>query len=88
MNQPSASDMEMNIDQMLDWKRNMYPAAKVYGGNCVAPFHHLHFEEILNDIGATKRYNSWFTYPKAERYGDCLQSAPAYAVTPSEKKTQ
>ena len=81
--QPSTNEMEITIDRTLDWKRNMYPAAKSFKGGCIAPFHHLHFDEILDDMGAKKKNNSWFIYPKAELYGACLQSAPAYTVTPS-----
>jgi len=73
-------EMRANINRMLDWKRRVRPAASVYGGNCVAPFLHLHFDEILNDVGATLSYDSMFGYPDAEKFGKCLDSAPKYKV--------
>ena len=82
-NQPSRSDMEANIDMMLNWKRNERPAAQVYGGQCSAPFHFKHFDELLADIGAKKRKRSnplaeQFSYPNAAAYGSYLASAPTY----------
>ena len=37
---------------MLHFKRVERPAAGVYGGLCVAPYHFKHFDELLADIGA------------------------------------
>jgi len=79
VDQKSTEEMEVEIEKLLEWKRKVYPPAKVYGGNCVAPFHHLHFDEILHDIGARK-YKAMFSYPDAEAYGECLESAPKYSV--------
>jgi dimethylaniline monooxygenase (N-oxide forming) len=48
----------------------------------VAPYHFKHFDELLADIGATKRRRNplveKFTPPDADRYAQYLASAPAY----------
>ena len=81
-NQPSAEEMNENIEMMLDWKRNKRPAAQVYGGLCSAPFHFLHFDELLADMGATvKKRNPIaenLSPPNAEAYGRFLRSSPRY----------
>ena len=80
-NQPSAQAMRDNIEMMLHFKRVERPAAGVYGGLCVAPYHYKHFDELLADIGATKRsrgLKEMFTPPDADAYADFLASAPAY----------
>ena len=82
-NQPSDKAMRDNIEMMLDWKRRERPAAQVYGGLCSAPFHFKHFDELLADIGATKRKRSnplaeQFSYPDYKSYGEFLASAPQY----------
>jgi len=84
-NQPGAEAMRKNIDEMLRWRRQERPAAKVYGGLCSAPFHFRHFDELLKDMGARrwKRGNplaEQFSYPNAEAYGAFLKSTPQYAA--------
>ncbi|MET1411607.1 NAD(P)/FAD-dependent oxidoreductase [Roseibium sp. HPY-6] len=84
-NQPTETEMTKNIEEMLEWRRNERPAAKVYGGLCSAPFHFRHFDELLSDMGAakTKRSNplaEQFSYPNADAYGAFLASAPQYAA--------
>jgi cation diffusion facilitator CzcD-associated flavoprotein CzcO len=80
--QPSEQEMRDNIEMMLHFKRVERPAAGVYGGLCVAPYHYKHFDELLADIGATKRRRNplaeMFTPPDADAYGQFLASAPAY----------
>jgi cation diffusion facilitator CzcD-associated flavoprotein CzcO len=82
--QPSAAAMRENIDMMLNWKRNERPAAGVYGGLCVAPYHFRHFDELLADMGAkiTKRgaLVEKLTPPDADAFARYLDSVPAYAV--------
>ena len=51
--QPTAAEMQKNIEMMLHFKRVERPAAGVYGGLCVAPYHFKHFDELLADMGAT-----------------------------------
>ena len=67
---------------MLQFKRFERPAAGVYGGLCVAPYHYKHFDELMADIGATKRRRSplkeMFTPPDADAYAEFLASAPSY----------
>ena len=73
--------MRDNIEMMLHFKRVERPAAGVYGGLCVAPYHYKHFDELLADIGATKRsrgLKEMFTPPNADAYAGFLASAPAY----------
>jgi dimethylaniline monooxygenase (N-oxide forming) len=80
--QPTERDMRENIEMMLHFKRVERPAAGVYGGLCVAPYHYKHFDELLADIGATKRRRNplaeMFTPPDADAYARFLASAPAY----------
>jgi len=83
-NQPSARQMHDNIEMMLHFKRVERPAAGVYGGLCVAPYHYKHFDELLADIGATRRsrgLKEMFTPPDADAYAEFLASAPAYKAT-------
>nr|QIB84922.1 FAD-containing monooxygenase [uncultured Aminobacter sp.] len=80
--QPTRQEMNDNIEMMLRWKRNERPAAGVYGGLCVAPYHFKHFDELLADIGATKRRRNPvaenFAPPNADAYASYLNSAPDY----------
>jgi hypothetical protein len=80
--QPSEREMRDNIEMMLHFKRVERPAAGVYGGLCVAPYHYKHFDELLADIGATERRRNalaeMFTPPNADAYAQFLASAPAY----------
>ncbi|MEZ5811762.1 MAG: NAD(P)/FAD-dependent oxidoreductase [Rhizobiaceae bacterium] len=80
--QPTAAQMNENIEMMLDWKRNKRPAAQVYGGLCSAPFHFLHFDELLADMGAQVRKRNPlaenFTPPNADAYARFLRSTPQY----------
>ncbi|QOF70268.1 NAD(P)/FAD-dependent oxidoreductase [Aminobacter sp. SR38] len=80
--QPTHQEMTDNIEMMLRWKRDERPAAGVYGGLCVAPYHFKHFDELLADIGATKRRRNVlaenFAPPNADAYAGYLNSAPDY----------
>ncbi|CBJ27809.1 monooxygenase domain-containing protein [Ectocarpus siliculosus] len=81
--QPSADEMNASIDVMQEWRRKDRPAAQVYGGLCIAPFHFRHFDELLKDIGATKRKRAnplveLFVRPSTAAYGEFLASAPQY----------
>ena len=83
-NQPTAAEMQKNIDMMLHFKRVERPAAGVYGGLCVAPYHFKHFDELLADMGAKIRRRGAlaekFTPPDADAYARFLASAPDYKV--------
>ena len=81
--QPSDAEMNRNIEMMQNWKRQERPAAQVYGGLCSAPFHFKHFDELLADMGATKRKRDnplaeQFSYPNHKAYGAFLASCPQY----------
>lgn len=80
--QPTAQQMRDNIEMMLHFKRVERPAAGVYGGLCVAPYHYKHFDELIADIGATTRRRNplaeKFTPPNADAYARFLASAPQY----------
>ena len=83
--QPSRAQMEADIEANLAWRRKERPAAQVYGGLCSAPFHFRHLDEIVADIGATKRKRpnplvEQFSYPSATAYGTFLASAPQYTA--------
>ncbi len=84
--QPTPQEMNENIDMMLNWKRTERPAARIYGGLCSAPFHFKHFDELLADMGATRRKRTnplaeQFSYPNAAAYGSFLASTPQYEVS-------
>ncbi len=80
--QPTAAEMRDNIEMMLRFKRVERPAASVYGGLCVAPYHFKHFDELMEDIGTiTHRRGAVvekFTPPNADAYARFLASAPNY----------
>ena len=80
--QPSEARMREEIEAHLRWRREERPAAGVYGGLCVAPYHFRHFDELIDDIGATVRRRNPIaenlTPPDARAYGRYLASAPAY----------
>jgi len=82
--QPSAAGMNENIAMMLRFKRDERPAAGVYGGLCVAPYHFRHFDELLDDMGASVRRRGAlaerFTPPDADAYARFLASVPDYRV--------
>jgi hypothetical protein len=82
--QPTPDEMNANIEMMLAWKRSERPAAGVYGGLCVAPYHFKHFDELLDDIGARERRRNPLAEnlspPDADAYARYLRSAPAYEV--------
>ena len=82
IHQPTAAEMQKNIEMMLRFKRVERPAAGVYGGLCVAPYHFKHFDELLADIGAKKRRRNIlverFSPPDADAYALFLASAPSY----------
>ncbi len=90
--QPSAQEMRDNIEMMLHFKRVERPAAGVYGGLCVAPYHFKHFDELLADIGASLRrrgaLTEKFTPPDADAYAQFLASAPDYQTTPQPALAQ
>ena len=80
--QPTAAEMNASIEMMLHFKRVERPAAGVYGGLCVAPFHFKHFDELLADMGAKiSRRNPLaekFMPPDADAYARFLASTPDY----------
>jgi len=80
--QPTAQQMRDNIEMMLLFKRVERPAAGVYGGLCVAPYHYRHFDELIADIGARERHRNplaeRFLPPDADSYAKFLASAPDY----------
>jgi len=86
--QPTDADMRAEIDRMLDWRRSGRGMATTYGGLCIAPYHHFHFDELMTDMGAwTKPGNALVAYlapisPKA--YAGLLATAPGYAPATKE----
>ena len=73
-------DIRAEIDRTLDWKRRGREAATGYGGLCVAPYHHAHFDELMADMGArTKPANTLaahFAPISPESYAGLLATAP------------
>ena len=84
VHQPTTAEIYRNMDMMLHFKRVERPAAGVYGGLCVAPYHFKHFDELLADMGATIRRRGAlaekFTPPDADAYARFLASTPDYKV--------
>ncbi len=85
--QPTRAQMDADIDMMLTFRRVERPAAGVYGGLCIAPYHFKHFDELMDDIGVTTKrrgaLTEKFTPPDADAYGRYLATAPAYQVAPA-----
>ncbi len=50
--QPTDAAMRAEIARTLHWRRRGRRVAATYGGLCVAPFHHAHFDELMADMGA------------------------------------
>jgi hypothetical protein len=77
--------MRDNVEMMLHFKRVERPAAGVYGGLCVAPYHYRHFDELMADIGAKNQKRGGlaghFQPPDADAYAKFLASAPEYRAT-------
>lgn len=80
--QPTAAQMRDNIEMMLHFKRVERPAAGVYGGLCVAPYHYRHFDELMADIGAKNQKRGGLkgrlSPPDADAYTKFLATAPDY----------
>ena len=80
--QPADAAMRAGIARALEWRRRDRPAAAAYGGLCIAPFHHAHFDELMADMGArTKPANPLAAHlapvsPKA--YAKLLETAPGH----------
>ena len=86
--QPTDVAMRADMDRMIEWKRRDRTVAATYGGLCVAPFHHAHFDELMADMGARRKpRNALAAYlapisPKA--YGRLLATAPGHAPATRE----
>ncbi len=82
--QPMDGDMRGGIARALEWRRRDRTVAAAYGGLCIAPFHHAHFDELMTDIGArTKPANPLAAHlapfsPKA--YARLLETAPGHGL--------
>jgi dimethylaniline monooxygenase (N-oxide forming) len=82
--QPTTAEMHENMDMMLQFKRVERPAAGVYGGLCVAPYHFKHLDELLADMGATRSRRGAlaekFSPPDADAFARYLASTPGYTA--------
>ena len=82
--QPTEADMRAGIARALEWRRRDRQVAQTYGGLCIAPFHHAHFDELMADMGArTKPANLLAAHlapisPKA--YAKLLETAPGHEL--------
>lgn len=80
--QPTPQQMREDIEMMLHFRRVERPAAGVYGGLCVAPYHFRHFDELMADIGTTQQKRGGlagrFAPPAADDYARFLATAPDY----------
>lgn len=83
---PTEAQMRENMELMLDWRRHKRPASGAYGGLCSAPHHALHFDELLEDMGAAKTRRSnplreQFLAPDPDAFAEFLASAPQYRAS-------
>ena len=80
--QPADTAMQADIARSLEWKRGDRKVAATYGGLCIAPFHHAHFDELMDDMGAKRKAANVFAAhlapisPKA--YAKLLETAPGH----------
>ncbi len=81
--QPTYAAMRAEIAHMLEWRRSGRSVAATYGGLCVAPYHHFHFDQLMTDMGArTKGSNAFRTHLapiNPEAYAGLLATAPGRA---------
>ncbi len=84
--QPTEADMREGIARALEWRRRGRPAAAAYGGLCIAPFHHAHFDELMADIGARRKPANPLAAHLApispRAYAKLLDTAPGQAPAP------
>ena len=86
--QPGAAAMQADIARSLEWKRGHRKVAATYGGLCIAPFHHAHFDELMDDMGARKKAANVLAAhlapisPKA--YAKLLETAPGHDLASEE----
>lgn len=81
--QPSADEMNRDIEMMRRYRRVERPAASVYNGLCVAPFHFRHLDELIADMGASLRsrgFTERLLPLDAQAFGRYLASMPEYAA--------
>ncbi len=86
--QPTEAAMQADIARTLEWKRGDRKVAATYGGLCIAPFHHAHFDELMEDMGAKKKPANVLAAhlapisPKA--YAKLLETAPGHDLAAEE----
>lgn len=86
--QPADAAMHAEIARTLEWKRGERKVATTYGGLCIAPFHHAHFDELMDDMGARKKASNVLAAhlapisPKA--YAKLLETAPGHDLAAGE----
>ncbi len=86
--QPADAAMHAGIARTLEWKRGERKVATTYGGLCIAPFHHAHFDELMDDMGARKKASNVLAAhlapisPKA--YAKLLETAPGHGLAAGE----
>ena len=85
---PTRDEMHAEIARALDWKRRGRRVAALFGGLCVAPYHHAHFDELMRDMGArTRPGNPLVAYLaplSPRRYAGLLATAPGHAPATGE----
>ena len=86
--QPTNAEMRAEIARALDWRRRDRRVASAYGGLCVAPFHHAHFDELMADMGARTRGGNALAAPLApispRAYAGLLATAPGHVSAAGE----
>ena len=78
--QPTETTMRAEIICTLSWKRQDRAVAATYGGLCVAPYHHAHFDELMADMGARRKPRNmlaaYFAPISPKAYDQLLATAP------------
>ncbi len=86
--QPTDAAMQAEIARTLEWKRQGRKVAATYGGLCIAPFHHAHFDELMEDMGAMKKPANVLTAHLApispNAYAKLLATAPGHDLAAEE----
>jgi cation diffusion facilitator CzcD-associated flavoprotein CzcO len=80
--QPTSAAMQAGIARALEWRRRDRRVAATYGGLCIAPFHHAHFDELMEDMGARKKPANVLAAHLApvnpQAYAKLLETAPGH----------
>jgi cation diffusion facilitator CzcD-associated flavoprotein CzcO len=85
---PTPEAMRASIALDLGWKRTQRPVAATFSGLCIAPYHFVHFDELLGDMGARKKPRNPIVAHllpiNPKHYAALLASAPRVPLSAKE----